>query len=41
MLHMLFSLLCVKYIFFGFIEVFDSKQKNVLEHARITSLVGE
>ena len=41
MLHILFSLLWVKYIFFWFIEVFDSKQNNVSEHARITSLVEE
>ena len=26
---------------FGFIEVFDSKLKNVSERARITSLVGK
>ena len=41
MLHILFPLVCVKYIFFWFIEVFDSKLKNVSERARITSLVGE
>ena len=40
MLHILFSLLCGKYIFFWFIEVFDSKLKNVSKRAKITSLVG-
>ena len=28
-------------IIFGFIEVFDSKLKNVSERARITSLLGK
>ena len=41
MLHILFSFLCVKYISFGFNDVFDSKHKNVSQHARIMSLVGK
>ena len=40
MLHILFSLLCVKY-FFWFIEMFYSEQNNVSERARITSLAGK
>ena len=42
-LHILFSFLCVKYInfSFGFNDVFDSKHKNVSQHARTTSLVGK
>ena len=36
-----FFTVCVKHFSFGFIEDFDSKQKNVSERARITSVVGK
>ena len=38
MLHILFSLLCVKYIFFGFIEAFHSKRKDYVIGREILKL---
>ena len=39
MLHILFSFFVQNIFSFGFNDVFDSKHKNVWQHARITSLV--
>ena len=38
--HIVFFIVCDIFSF-GLIEVFDSKQKNASQHARITSLVGK
>ena len=39
--HTVFFIACEIYFLFCLIEPFDSKRKNVSEHAKITSLVGK